>query len=56
MGLSKTELPAPERALPGLYLCANYRGGISVADCIKSSRTVSDRVAQYLGRPDPARR
>ena len=45
-----------ERALPGLYLCANYRGGISVADCIKSSRTVSDRVAQYLGRPDPARR
>src|SRR3990172_3562620 len=45
-----------ERALPGLYLCANYRGGISVADCIKSSRTVSDRVAQYLGRPDPERR
>jgi oxygen-dependent protoporphyrinogen oxidase len=37
-----------ERALPGLFFCANYRGGISVADCIKSSRAASDRVAQYL--------
>ena len=37
-----------ERALPGLYFCANYRGGISVADCIKSSRAAADRVAQYL--------
>ena len=41
-----------ERALPGLFFCANYRGGISVADCIKSSRAAADRVAQYLGRTD----
>jgi oxygen-dependent protoporphyrinogen oxidase len=45
-----------ERALPGLFFCANYRGGISVADCIKSSRAASDRVAQYLGRTDSAQR
>lgn len=38
-----------ESALPGLFFCANYRGGISVADCIKSSRAAADRVAQYLG-------
>lgn len=37
-----------ERALPGLFFCANYRGGISVADCIGSSRTAANRVAQYL--------
>lgn len=41
-------LEEAERALPGLYFCANYRGGISVADCIKSSRAAADRVAQYL--------
>ena len=38
-----------ERALPGLFLCANYRGGISVADCIKSSRAAADRIARHLG-------
>jgi oxygen-dependent protoporphyrinogen oxidase len=37
-----------ELALPGLFLQANYRGGISVADCIKSSRAMADRVAQFL--------
>lgn len=41
-------LEAAEGALPGLYFCANYRGGISVADCIKSTRAVADRIAQYL--------
>jgi len=43
-----SKLEQAERALPGLYLCANYRGGISVADCIKASRAAFDRVAQYL--------
>ena len=37
-----------ERALPGLFFGANYRGGISVADCIKSSRAAADRIAQCL--------
>lgn len=32
---------AAENALPGLYFCANYRGGISISDCIQSAeRTV----------------
>ena len=44
-----------ERALPGLFFCANYRGGISVADCIKSSRAAADRITQYLERTGPAR-
>lgn len=39
-----------ERALPGLFLYANYRGGISVADCIKSSRAAADRIAGHLAR------
>jgi len=43
-----SKLDEAERALPGLYFCANYRGGISIADCIKSSRAAADRVAQYL--------
>jgi oxygen-dependent protoporphyrinogen oxidase len=39
-----------ERALPGIFFCANYLGGISVADCIKSSRAAADRVAEHLLR------
>jgi oxygen-dependent protoporphyrinogen oxidase len=38
-----------ERSLPGLHFCANYRGGVSVGDRIKSSRAMADGVAQYLG-------
>ena len=45
-----------ERALPGLFFCANYRGGISVADCIESSRAAADRVARCLGRTDSGQR
>jgi len=41
-------LEAAERALPGLYFCANYRGGISVADCIKSGYAMAQRVAAAL--------
>ena len=47
-----TAIDEAERALPGLFFCANYRGGISVADCIKSSCAAADRVAQHLGRTD----
>jgi len=38
-----------ERESPGLFLRANYRGGISVADCVKSSRAAAERIAQHLG-------
>jgi oxygen-dependent protoporphyrinogen oxidase len=34
-----------ERALPGLLFCANYRGGISVGDCIKSADATAAAVA-----------
>ena len=37
-----------ERTLPGLHFCANYRGGISVGDCIKSAHATAENVAQRL--------
>jgi oxygen-dependent protoporphyrinogen oxidase len=33
----------------GLFFCANWRGGISVGDCIKSAYGSAERVARYLG-------
>jgi oxygen-dependent protoporphyrinogen oxidase len=33
---------------PGLFLCANWRGGISVGDCIKSAHACAERVARHL--------
>ena len=42
-------LAAAEQILPGLYFGANYRGGISVADCIKSGHAMAERVASRLG-------
>jgi oxygen-dependent protoporphyrinogen oxidase len=42
-------LERAERALPGLYFCANYRGGISVADCIKSGHAMAERIAAQPG-------
>ena len=41
-------LEAAERALPGLFFCANYRGGISVADCVRSGHAMAERVATAL--------
>jgi len=38
-------LARAEQALPGAFFCANYRGGISVADCIKSGHAMAERVA-----------
>lgn len=37
-----------ERHHPGLFLCANYRGGISVGDCIKSAHATAEKVERYL--------
>ncbi len=39
---------AVEAALPGLYFCANYRGGVSIGDCIKSGHAMGERVALAL--------
>jgi oxygen-dependent protoporphyrinogen oxidase len=44
---------AAERELPGLFFCANYRGGISVADCTRSAFATAEQVATQLA---PARR
>lgn len=37
-----------EKENPGIFLSGNYRGGISVGDCIKSSKNVSENVVAYL--------
>ena len=38
-----------ERALPGLFFCASYRGGVSVGDRIQSAHAMADAVARFLG-------
>ena len=42
---------ALEKSQPGLYFCANYRGGISVGDCVKSADAVVGSIAASLGAP-----
>ncbi len=37
-----------EAALPGLIFCANYRGGVSVGDRIKSAQEIADALHAYL--------
>jgi oxygen-dependent protoporphyrinogen oxidase len=39
---------AAERALPGLFFCANYRGGVSVGDCVKSADATATAAAEFL--------
>ena len=41
-------IEAAESRHPGLYFCASYRGGVSVADCIKSGHAMAGRVAAAL--------
>jgi len=38
-------------ALPGLFLCASYRGGVAVGDCIQSGLQTAARVAGYVRNP-----
>jgi protoporphyrinogen/coproporphyrinogen III oxidase len=45
---------AAEREVPGVFLCASYRGGVSVGDCIKSAHEIAGRVGAYLRRRSPA--
>lgn len=40
-----------EAALPGLYLCASYRGGVSVGDCIKSAHETAERILATHAAP-----
>ncbi len=43
-----------ERAMPGLFFCANYRGGISISDCIQSADRVATAGYEFLGRSGAA--
>jgi oxygen-dependent protoporphyrinogen oxidase len=50
-------IAAVERAeaeAPGLRLCANWRGGVSVADCIKSAHASVEAVQQFLRQAAPS--
>ena len=37
-----------ERAFPGLFFCASYRGGVSVGDCIKSAHAMAETLTRFL--------
>ena len=37
-----------ERDFPGLYFCANYRGGIAIGDCIRSADRAVQQVTAFL--------
>ena len=39
---------AASRALPGLFLCASWRGGVSVGDCITNAHRQGQAVADWL--------
>ena len=39
---------AAARALPGLFFCANWKGGVSVGDCIKNGHLEADVAAAHL--------
>ena len=39
-----------EKENPGIFLSGNYRGGISVGDCIKSSFTNFEKIKEYLDK------
>ena len=38
---------------PGLFISANWRGGVSLADCIVRSGRTASAVEAFLGRPAP---
>jgi oxygen-dependent protoporphyrinogen oxidase len=44
------QLEAAEAALPGVFLCGSYRGGVSVGDCVRSAFRTADKVAAGLRR------
>jgi len=44
------EIEAAERDVPGLYFCANYRGGVSIGDCIRAADATAARAASFLQR------
>ncbi len=49
-GAVKAAADATEAANPGMYLAGNYRGGVSVGDCVASGQQIAQRVEAYLAR------
>ncbi|MBK7793141.1 MAG: protoporphyrinogen oxidase [Betaproteobacteria bacterium] len=45
------QIEQAERELPGLLFCANYKGGVSVSDCIKNGHGVAATLAGHIGAP-----
>jgi oxygen-dependent protoporphyrinogen oxidase len=43
-------IDACESGNPGLYFCSNYRGGISVGDCLMSADRTAARVLAFVQR------
>ncbi len=43
-------IEAAERNFPGMFFCANYRGGVAIGDCIKSADRAASQVAEFLRR------
>ena len=41
-------LGAAEREFPGIFFCANYRGGVAIGDCIKSADRTAGQVAAFV--------
>lgn len=42
------QLDEAERMFPGLFFCANYRGGVAIGDCIKSAHRTANAMADFL--------
>ncbi len=40
-----------EQEHPGLFLSGNYRGGISVGDCVANASVLAAKVAEFLNEP-----
>jgi oxygen-dependent protoporphyrinogen oxidase len=47
------DIDAAETALPGLYFCASYRGGVSIGDCIKSAHAMTETIDRSLRGAQP---
>jgi oxygen-dependent protoporphyrinogen oxidase len=46
---------AASAALPGVFWCANWRGGVSVGDCIKNGDAMAQTVQDRLRAPEARR-